>query len=56
MTDSKCTITSIVIDQHMIAYSINKSTPRIWDSENEETFFLEKPGMMIVSSMLINQE
>ncbi|KAJ2999283.1 hypothetical protein HDV02_003216 [Globomyces sp. JEL0801] len=31
------------IDTDLLAYSVNKSPPRIWDSANEETIVLDRP-------------
>ena len=35
-----------MIEPNMIAFSIGNTTPKVWDSENEETFFLEMAGML----------
>ncbi|KAI8902608.1 hypothetical protein BC833DRAFT_654604 [Globomyces pollinis-pini] len=37
------------IDTDLLAYSVNKSPPRIWDSANEETIVLDRPELAKMS-------
>ena len=47
LAGAKLPIQSVFIEPAMVAFSIGNTTPKVWDSENEETFFLEKTGTFL---------
>ncbi|KAJ3271511.1 hypothetical protein HDV01_006562 [Terramyces sp. JEL0728] len=44
------------IDSDLLAFIVNKSPPRIWDSANEETIVLDRPGIFQLNQELSAME
>jgi hypothetical protein len=36
--------TAMWLNSDLMVYNVNKSAPKVWDSENEETIVLSKSG------------